>query len=325
MSIHKQVRTAFVYLFSLTLLYSQIQQETMKPPRGYPNMTFLRWAMALGFLDLVDLKPEKPDSIRVFKDLVYKETDQRSLRLDIYKRNSITKLAPAIIFIHGGGWHKGDKDDYLVYCLSFAEKGYVTASLSYRFSQEAIFPAPLEDIICGIRWIKSHGDEYGIDSSRVALVGGSAGAHLAMMAAYTADELFFESKCNDEGISTEVQAIVNLYGPTDLTTDFAIAQEPTPRFLGSTYGENPDIYLKASPIHYISPDDPPTLTFHGTIDDIVPIYQGDILDKAMKQNGIYHEYHRLKGWPHTMDAAVPVNKYVQGIMTQFFEKWLRGY
>ena len=321
---HKIIRWIFGYLFLSTLLFSQINIDKLEPPKGYCNMTFMKWAVSLGFLDLVDLEPEIPNSIIVSKDIVYKETDQRSLKLDIYKEESLTELAPVIIFIHGGGWHKGDKKDYLVYCLSFAERGYVTASLSYRFSQEAIFPAALEDIICGIRWIKLHGIEYGIDSSKVALVGGSAGGHLAMMAAYSADESFFGSGCDDGGVSTDVQAIVNLYGPTDLTTDFAINQEVTPQFLGETFGENPDIYLNASPIKYISPDDPPTLTFHGTIDKTVPIYQGNILDKVMREQGVYHEYYRLKGWPHTLDAAVPMNEYVQVKMTHFFEIWLKG-
>jgi len=325
MNTYKPVQQTFLIIFSFTLLFSQINLDKLEPPKGYFNMTFLKWAVSLGFLDLVDLEPEIPDSILVSENIVYKETDQRPLLVDIYKRKSMTKSAPVIIFIHGGGWHMGDKKDYLVYCLSFVEKGYVTASLSYRFSQEAIFPAPLEDIICGIRWIKLHGSEFGIDSSKVALVGGSAGAHLAMMAAYTADESFFESGCNDEGVSTSVQAIVNLYGPTDLTTDFAIAQKSPLQFLGYSYADNPEIYLKASPIHYISSDDPPTLTFHGTLDNTVPIYQGDILDKALTEWGVIHEYYRLKGWPHTMDAVIPVNEYVQEKMTRFFDKWLKGY
>jgi len=172
MNTYKPVQQTFLIIFSFTLLFSQINLDKLEPPKGYFNMTFLKWAVSLGFLDLVDLEPEIPDSILVSENIVYKETDQRPLLVDIYKRKSMTKSAPVIIFIHGGGWHMGDKKDYLVYCLSFVEKGYVTASLSYRFSQEAIFPAPLEDIICGIRWIKLHGSEFGIDSSKVALVGG---------------------------------------------------------------------------------------------------------------------------------------------------------
>jgi len=317
------LKRIYIFVFLITSSFSQINHSDPKPPRGYPNFTFIKWAAQLGWLDFVNLEPEIPDSIRVARDIIYKETKQRELKLDIYKNKSAMELAPVIIFIHGGSWTSGDKKDYLIYCLAYAQKGYATASLSYRFSQEAIFPAAVEDIICGIRWIKEHGREYGIDSSRVALVGGSAGGHLAMLAGYTADEPFFVSGCDDNAVSTAVQGIVNIYGPSDLTTDFAVAQGPTPKFMGTTYDVNPDIYKKASPVSYITSDDPPTLTFHGTIDKIVPIGQSDYLDKVLKEKNVPHEYHRLKGWPHTMDASVPVNEYTQLVMDGFFHKWLK--
>ncbi|MBT3663312.1 MAG: alpha/beta hydrolase [Candidatus Marinimicrobia bacterium] len=309
-------------LFSSVFL--QEKAVEIKPPRGYYNYTFIKWAVSLGWLELVNTKPAIPNTIAASQDIIYKKTDQRQLKLDIFKNKSLSKPAPLIIFIHGGSWTKGDKKDYFAYCLPYAEKGYVTASLSYRFSQEAIFPAALEDIICGIRWLKKHSDEYGIDSSRVALVGGSAGGHLAMMAAYTADEPIFNSDCDDSDISTTVQAIVNIYGPSDLTTDFAISQSATPKFMGTTFDENPNKYKEASPFIYISNNDPPTLIFHGTIDKIVPVAQSDFLAKELKKYNVYHEYHRLKGWPHTMDVAVPVNIYTQLVMDRFFQKWLRG-
>ena len=314
-------KRVFIFVIILSAGISQINQIELKQPRGYPNYTILKWAAKLGFIKLVNLEPEIPASIIVEEDIIYKETAQRLLLLDIYKSHSLTKPAPVIIFIHGGSWAKGDKKDYLPYCLPFAQKGFVTVSLSYRFSHEAIFPAALEDVNCAIRWLKEHSKEYGIDSSKVALVGGSAGGHLAMMAAYTTDDRQFSSNCKHNS-NSQVQAIVNLYGPTDLTTDYAVTQEATQYLMGVTYDENPNIYVNASPITHISAGDPPTLTLHGSIDKIVPIYQGDILDKTLKQNGVAHEYHRLEGWPHTMDATVPINKYAQAVMTEFFNKWL---
>ena len=127
----------------------------MKPPRGYINNTFLKWSAMLGWIDLVNTKPEIPNNIEVFSNLKFKETEQRSLFLDIYRKKGIINSTPLIIFVHGGSWTKGDKKDYLIYLLSYAEKGYVTASLSYRFSQEAKFPAAVEDVICGIKWLKN--------------------------------------------------------------------------------------------------------------------------------------------------------------------------
>ena len=95
--------------------------------------------------------------------------------------------------------------------------------------------------------------------------------------------------------------------PTDLTTEFAIKQKSLLEFIGQPYDSAAEIYRRASPLTYITSDDPPTLIFHGTIDDTVPVGQSDILKAALDKAGVANEYHRLKGWPHTMDLAVSVN------------------
>ncbi len=317
----KQFSTLIIFF---TFVLGQGSQSIPDPPKGYANMTFLKWSIKWGWLERVNLNPEIPDSIEVIRDIIYKETPQRDLKLDLYQNRYLSQNAPVIIFIHGGSWTKGDKNDYLVYCLSYAQRGYVTASLSYRFSQESLFPSAIEDVICGIKWIKQNGDKYGIDSSRVALVGGSAGGHLAILAAYTSDEFVFETDCHNYETSATVQAVVNIYGPSDLTTDYAISVPATQKFIGGQFHEMPEVYKKASPIQYVSPSDPPTLILHGTLDKIVPVTQSDSLRNKLITVGVPSEYHRLEGWPHTMDAAVPVNNYTQAVMNQFFKTWLKG-
>ena len=294
-----------------------------KPPRNYLNNTFLKWALMLGLVELVDTKPDIPEHIEVFGDIGFKETEERMLFLDIYRKKNILVPAPLIIFIHGGSWTKGDKMDYLIYLLSYAEKGYITASLSYRFAQEAKFPAALEDVICGVEWLKANGAEYGIDSSNVALVGGSAGGHLALMAAYTIGGPYGSGGCSSNGASPRVNAVVNFYGPTDLTTEYAISRDETKYFLGIEYKNDPDRFLMASPVHFVTSDDPPTMTFIGTLDELVPVYQTDVLNETLTAADVPHNYHRLKGWPHTMDATVPVNEYAQYHMDKFFTEHLR--
>ena len=295
----------------------------MKPPRGYLNNTFLKWSAMLGWIDLVDTKPAIPQNIEVFNDVEFKVTEQRSLFLDIYHKKDIDNSIPLIIFVHGGSWTKGDKKDYLIYLLSYAEKGYVTASLSYRFAQEAKFPAAVEDIICGIKWLKNNAIEYGIDSNNVAIVGGSAGAHLALMAAYTMGSSFGTENCDSGPASHRVDAVINFYGPTDLTTDYAINRKETNFFIGTDYITEPDKYLFASPIYYVTEDDPPTMTFIGTLDELVPLNQTNKLDQSLKKVNVSHDYHILKGWPHTMDATRPVNNYTQYYMDKFFNQYLR--
>ena len=311
-------------IFLITFSFGfELVGEDPKPPRGYWNNTFLKWALMLGCVELVDTKPDIPEHIEVFGNIGYKETEEKMLFLDIYRKKNILDPAPLIIFIHGGSWTGGDKIDYLIYLLSYAEKGYITASLSYRFAQEAKFPAALEDVICGIEWLKANGIKYGIDSSNVALVGGSAGGHLALMAAYTMGGPYEPGNCDNDGAIPRVNAVVNFYGPTDLTTKYAISRNETKFFLGLDYKDNPEKYLAASPVHFITPDDPPTMTFIGTLDELVPVYQTDILNERLTAADVPHNYHRLKGWPHTMDAAVPVNEYAQYYMDKFFTEHLR--
>ena len=309
-------RTLFsLIIFSQFILYSCAQECNNdglppKAPRGYGNETFLKVAYALGFIDLVETKPAVPESIEVVKDIVYNEVDSISLKLDIYKLKNLKAATPVLIFIHGGGWSKGNKSDYLPYLIDYAKKGYVTVTVSYRLSGVAPFPAAVQDVKCAVQWIRAHSEEYMINPDKIAVIGGSAGGHLAMMLAYS-----------DTSYS-KVQAVVSIYGPTDLTTEYARNRGECLQFLGKSYQDSPDLYLAASPRTYISRDDPPTLIFHGTIDSLVPVSQSDSLHKWLDLAGVPNEYHKLKGWPHTMDLSKNVNDYCQYYMDAFFKKYL---
>ncbi len=318
-----------VFLFFLSQIFlnactQENNKDTDAPvaPRGYRNETFLKIAYAMGFLDLIETKPAIPESILEYKDITYKQIDSIDLKLDIYKQKNLTKATPVLIFIHGGGWSKGKRSDYLPYLIDFAEKGYVTATISYRLSKVAHFPAALEDVKCAVRWIRKNASEYGIDPDKIAVIGGSAGGHLALMLAYTSDNEFSD-ECPDS-VSSRVNAVVDIYGPVDLTTPYAQNRPESTSFLGKSYDEDPVLFKEASPRFHISRDDPPTLIFHGTIDSLVPVSQSDSLHKWLNKAGIPNEYHRLKGWPHTMDISKKVNNYCQYYMDAFFEKYLRS-
>lgn len=300
----------------------QSESRPLKAPKGYMNETFLKISYALGFLDLVDTAPSVPEDIQEFKNIEYKNVDSLSLQLDIYKRKDLKSPAPVLIFIHGGAWRSGQRSDYLPYLIDYANKGYVTATVSYRLMKEATYPAAVQDVNCAIRWIMEHGSDYGMDITRLALVGGSAGAHLAMMVGYGGDNEVFTHDCSIDSAAADIKAIVDLYGPTDFTTSYARESYQVNDFLNVSFEENPDIYKAASPRTYISPDAPPTLIFQGTIDGLVPVSQSDSLAVWLSNAGVPHEYHRLKGWPHTMDLAVKVNEYCQYYMDRFFEKFV---
>lgn len=293
----------------------------LAPPKGYMNEMFMKISYGLGILDLIETEPAVPDEIMGIKDIEYKYIDSTSLQLDIYKLKDLKKPAPVMIFIHGGAWRSGKRSDYLPYLIDYAKKGFVTATVSYRLVKQAVFPAAVQDVNCAVKFIKTHAAEYGINPEKVVLIGGSAGAHLSMMIGYGGHEALFNQDCPLDNDS-KVNAIIDLYGPADLTTPYAISTYQTQDFLKTNYEENPGIYKMASPNTFISSDDPPTLIFQGTIDSLVPVSQSDSLANWLENAGIPHEYHRLKGWPHTMDLAVEVNEYCQFYIDRFLEQHL---
>ena len=245
------------------------------------------------------------------------------MQLDLYRPMAIRKPVPALIFIHGGGWAGGNREIMKYYTVRYAERGYVTATISYRFSQEAPFPAAVSDAKCAVRWMRENAKKHRIDPEKIGIIGGSAGAHLAMMTGYSSDVPELEGEGGHAGVSSRVQAVVDYYGPVDLTTPFARKQGVARKFLSDkSYEEDPDVYAFASPISHLTKGDPPTLILHGTIDTIVPVAQADKLAEKLKELGIPHFYEKFEGWPHTMDLAEAVNQRCQYRMNQFLAEHL---
>ncbi len=308
-------------LLQITPIILISQDKPPEVPDGYSSMTTMKIAYFFGTLDLMEKDFPVPDDVKEYKDIVYKTIDSTKLKLDIYYSKNISKPAPLLVFIHGGAWKKGDKHDYLHYLVDYAKKGYVTATVQYRFTNKAKFPAQILDVNAAVIWLKQHADEYHINNKEVAVIGGSAGGHLALLVGYASDVPEFKDR-DDSLFSSRVQAVVNFYGPSDLTTEYAQNVSSVNNLIGKSYDEAPEIYKEASPVTYITSDDPPTLIFHGTIDELVPVEQSDSLTKRLEKAGVPVEYHRLEGWPHTLDLAVEVNEYCQYYMDKFFEKYL---
>ena len=297
------------------------------PPPGYKNEKEVIVAMTTGQVKVINMFRLTPPSVSVRKDVEYGRVGDRSLKLDLYSPKEAKGPVPGLIFIHGGGWKSGKKEDYRFYGLEFASKGYVVASVQYRLSGEAQYPAAIHDTKAAVRWMRAEAEALGVDPDRIGVAGGSAGGHLAMMIGYSSDVDSFDGNSGHPGVSSRVQAVVNLYGPTDLTTDFArnrsAAGSLLKDFFGGTYEESTSKYEAASPIRYVTSDDPPTLILHGTVDDIVPINQADLLAAKLKETGVPYLYDRLPGWPHAMDLAQPVNNRCLWLMDRFFAQHLK--
>lgn len=306
----------------LWLLRFSNPRDPSRPPRGYPSYRMIELAALTRALDLVEMKPALPPGVELKSGIEYGRVGEKPLLLDLYAPARRTGPVPGLIFIHGGAWRTGKREDYRVYTTHFASRGFVVATVSYRLLREAPFPAAVQDVMTAVRWMRAHATELGVDPAKIAVVGGSAGGHLSMMAGYAADRPEF-SVGSHSGVSSRVAAVVTLYGPYDLTTPFAKKAGVVKDFLGGRgFDEAPETWHAASPMAYLDSKAPPTLIFQGTLDEIVPVDQGDALAARLETLGVPHEYHRLKGWPHTMDAARPVNAYCRFHIERFLHRHL---
>ena len=295
-----------------------------KPPVGYHFTIPGYVAVGIGLEKLINMNPEIPADIEEIKDIEYKNINGKSLQLDIYRPKNGIKPLPLLVFIHGGGWRSGKRSDYLVYLTAFAEKGYMTATVSYRLLKDSPYPACAEDITDAVQWFYGNGEKYGYDPDRIALIGGSAGAHLALLAAY-------EWKKPHDTIDSiakleprhRIKAVVDIYGPIDLTTDYAQHQSLVTSFIAHSYKEAPELYREASPVNYVDKSDPPTMILHGTSDDLVPISQSDLLKAKLDALGVPNVYYKVPLWPHAMDVVQRVNDFSQLKMSDFFTKYLK--
>lgn len=293
-------------------------------PKGYASAGEVKAAVFMGQVAVVDRDGPDPASIgvTVTKDIEYGKVGERALQLDLYTPTGLTKPAPALIFIHGGGWKSGNRHDYHCYCLPFAKRGYVVATISYRFAQDAPYPACVQDAKCAVRWMRANAAANHVDPNRIVVLGGSAGGYLSLMVGYTAGVPELEGDGGNPGVSSAVQAVVDLYGPTDLAAPEAQKASEVTGLLATTFDKNPDLFTKASPLTYVKPGIPPTLILHGTIDETVQIGQSDRLADKLKEVGAPYQYERFEGWPHTMDLAKDVNTRCQWFIIHFLKKHL---
>ena len=272
-------------------------------------------AVLMGKVKQVDSSPEVPDTVTFHDNIEYAAPDGVSLTLDMYIPKNAKTPPPVLVFIHGGAWRSGKKEDAAPYTVPFADLGYATVAIQYRLLPDHQYPKAIQDVNAAIAWLRANNTKYGFNGDRMALLGGSAGGHLAMLAGYSQDPALGSS-------SKRVDAIVNLYGVTDCTTPIAIAEQRVIKFMGTKYENDPAPFESASPILHLDKLDPPTITFHGTIDELVPVAQADRLHEKLNELGIPNYYDRIEGWPHSMDVAQPVYDRCAYIVKKFLAKHL---
>jgi len=208
--------------------------------------------------------------------------------LDLYLPETGDGPFPVVLHIHGGAFAIGDKRDVHVgVWLRGLERGYAVASLNYRLSGEAVFPAGLQDVKAAIRWLRAHAGDYGLDAGRIAACGGSSGANYAAMMGVTADaDIFDDPRLGNAECPSEVNAVVDWFGPTDFLkmdeqlaenglgpSDHSQADSPESRYLGARVTEVPEKVRLASPMTYVHEGMAPILIQHGSADCLVPVQQ----------------------------------------------------
>jgi acetyl esterase/lipase len=247
--------------------------------------------------------------VKVLTDLVFASPNGKSLLIDLYLPIGVEKTVPVIVWLHGGGWRIGDRKLGPDFRERFAECGFAMASIEYRLSGEAIFPAQIHDVKAAIRWLRSVANDYGLDSGNIGLWGSSAGGHLAALAGTTGEGILedFEQGCAE--FSSDVQAVVDGYGPTDFlqmdaysNKEIAVSVDPESdllqppkkheamdspesQLLGAPILSVPHLVQEANPITYVKNGLPPFLIMHGLSDTAVAAHQSELLYEALIAKG----------------------------------------
>lgn len=223
------------------------------------------------------------------KNLAYVTNGHARQKLDVFTPPNATAACPLLVWIHGGAWIEGSKEN----CpgLGMLDKGWVVASINYRFSNHAIFPAQIEDCKAAIRWLRANAETYHIDKNRVAVWGASAGGHLAALLGTTGDVKEFEVGENLEQ-SSAVNCVIDWFGPTDFLNwgEKSVIKADNPkdvvaRLFGGPVPDRKELAIKGSPVHWVKKSSASLLMMHGDQDNIVPLQQSELLQTAYKSAG----------------------------------------
>jgi acetyl esterase/lipase len=267
--------------------------------------------------------PPLPDNISVQTDVEYAKAGDYSLKLDIYQpKTARSSPRPCVVWIHGGGWQGGNKASGARLLAPYVEsRDYVGVSVGYRLTDVARWPAQIHDCKAAIRYVRANADKLGIDPDKIGVWGGSAGGHLVSLLGTSGDVKELEGNLGTAGVSSRVACVVDFCGPSDFP-EFQItsgAEGPVSKLLGGLPKDQPAAAKEASPITYVTKDDPPFLIVHGTDDKTVPYDQGVRFHAAQKQAGLNTTLITMQGGGHGIGGQEIANR-----VRTFFDKHLLG-
>jgi acetyl esterase/lipase len=238
---------------------------------------------------LLAQRADGPALPQIKKDIPYVTKAHERQKLDLYLPKKSDQKSPLLVWVHGGAWKEGNKEKCPA--LGLLQKGWAVASINYRFSQHAIFPAQLEDCKSAIRWLRAHADENSIDPQRISVWGASAGGHLVALLATTANTREFDVGEYLEQ-SSAICCAINWFGPADFlkwSTDSIVQpqnkDDVVAKLFGGTVQDKVELAKKGSPIYWVSKSSAPMLHMHGDRDTLVPLQQSETFHAALQKAG----------------------------------------
>lgn len=269
-----------------------LRNATLKIQKQYP------------YAEPVGVTPDP--GIHAASEIVYLSLDNRKLHMDIFMPATPNDATiPCILCIHGGGWASGNKSLLAPLAQELACQGYLTATVEYRLSPEALYPAGVTDVKAAIKWIKRNAGSYGLDTNRIALLGSSAGATIATLVGNTPGHPLYHTPENGSiDVSDRVQAIINIDGILDFTDPAESGKDSDPskpsaatRWFGSTFTEDPDLWIEASPLTYAGAHSPATLFINSSI----PRFHAgrDKYTNILEESGIKTSVYTIPDSPHS--------------------------
>lgn len=241
-----------------------------------------------------------PESVVLEKDIDYAPVLGGRLQMDV-ARPKAGSGHPAVVLIHGGGFHAGNRASQLPFAVRLAEEGFVAATITYRLAPKFQFPSPVFDAKSAVRFLRANAGRFRLDGSRICAAGSSAGAHLSLFLGLTGGVAAFEGDGPNREQSSRVSCVVSYAGPTDFTRIYAKgfdAADVLPQFLGGDLRRAWKAHIESSPLNWVSPDDAAVLMVHGTADNYVPYEQALWLGERLTAAGVEAEIATFPGGGH---------------------------
>jgi len=277
-------------------------------------------------------KPRIPATVaaKVQSNVIYSRAGGEELKMDVFSpTNAAGRSLPVVLYVHGGGWQTGTKSmlSMMPGPSELLRRGYLVVAINYRLAPQYKFPAMIEDAKCAVRFLRAHAGDYSLDPARIGAMGDSSGGHLVALLGLTDARAGFEGEgWTDQ--SSRVQAVVDLYGPTDFANGNSnfITLKLIQDAFGATNTTDP-ILKNANPVTYVSSRAPPFLILHGDHDNLVNLQQSAELDARLKAAGADSTFVVITNLAHGYVPlglkSHPSNAELSSLIADFFDRNLR--